>query len=293
MSLQNVDAANAFRPDGTQDQTVDFLASAPTASTWYTTGNLSADRTLAHGELVAAVLEFQTRLGSDAFNVQSVSSPSASFIGNSGMTHFFSSAWNSLSLKSNIILEGSDGSFGTLSEAIPLNAVIQTGAFNTGTSPDEVALRFAVDFPCKINGAWVAASNAAAGRNFDIVLYEGTTALETVSIDAEYLAGFTAKLIEVYFGERELTVGTEYFLSVKPTTASTISAYSFSVAAAGHLDVHEGGQAFHYGERTDAGSWSKTTTKRLWGGLHISALSDGAGGGGGLIVHPGMRGGFV
>ena len=53
-SLQNFDLANGppGRPDGTQDQTVAIAnADAGFASnTYYTTGNLSADRTVAFGE---------------------------------------------------------------------------------------------------------------------------------------------------------------------------------------------------------------------------------------------------
>jgi len=58
------------------------------------------------------------------------------------------------------------------------------------------------------------------------------------------------------------------------------------------LDMLSGGQAFHFSSRADAGAWSDTTTRRPIMGLILSAADDGVGGGGGMIVNPGMSGGL-
>lgn len=276
LSLQNVDAAtgNPFRPDGTQDQTVDFLASAPTASTWYQTGALSATRSLAYGEMVAVVLEFNSFAGADAFNVQSLTGASSSFWGIGGVSHFTSS-WAALNVVPNVILEADDGSFGTLAGSWPL-ATTPTQNANTGSTPDEVALRFTVPFQCKLDGAWVAVSVGAAGRNFDIVLYAGTTALATMNVDAEYMGvNNAARLVIAPLAETVLSPSTAYYLALKPTTASNITTYSFTVSAANHFQAHPGGTEFQYATRTDAGAWTDVTTQRLYGGISISAVHGG------------------
>jgi hypothetical protein len=283
LSLQNLDTAtgNPPRPDGTQDQTVDFLASAPTASTWYQTAALSATRTVAHGDMLAVVLEFQTFLGADVFNVQNFTSGST-VVGSYGLSHFTAS-WAAVSVAPNIILEFDDGSFGTLGAGCYPAASFTTDNINTGSTPDEVALAFTVPFSCKCDGAWVNMSLVAAGRNADVILYDGTSVLATVSLDAETVS-LAQRLHIVHFAEQTFSPGTAYYLSVKPTTASNISVYGVTVSAANHFQATAGGTAMSWAQRTDAGAWSATTTKRPFAGIIISALDDGVSAGGARII---------
>jgi len=273
LSLQNLDAAtgNPPRGDGTQDQTVDFLASAPTASTWYQTAALSATRTVTHGEQLAVVLEFQTFLGSDAFNVQNFTVGSVN--GSSGLSHFTAS-WAAAAVVPNIILEFDDGTFGTLGAQSMPAASLSTDSVNTGTTPDEIALQFTVPFSCKCDGAWLSMYPVGAGRNFDVVLYAGTSALVTVSVDAETVA-ITQRLMIFHFAEQTLSPGTTYYLALKPTTASNISLYGVTVSNANHFQAMAGGTTMSFAGRTDAGAWSNTSTKRPFAGIIISALDDG------------------
>lgn len=287
LSLQNVDAATGlpYRPDGTQDQTVDFLISAPTASTWYQTSNLSATRSVSYGEMLAVVLEFQSFAGADALNVQNLPTGTSSLGGNLGLVHFTAS-WTKISVMPNIILGFDDGTFGTLGPAggsFPFASLTTDSTFNTGSTPDEVALRFTVPFSCKVAGAWMAAAVGAAGRDFSVVLYEGTSALATVAIDGDYASASTGTIFTVLFAEQTLSPGTVYYLAIKPGTASNNTAYSYTVNTADHFQAAPGGTEWQYASRTDAGAWSATATKRLIAGLLISSLDDGVGGGARVI----------
>lgn len=285
LSLQNVDAATGApaRPDGVQDQTVDFLVSALTSNTWYQTAALSATRSVSFGEMLAVVLEYDAggRLGSDAVNVNNLAAGSSSYIGNS-IFCLNTAGWVAQTVIPNIILEFDDGTFGTLLGGFPTSA-INTHNVNTGTTPDEVALAFQVPIECKVASLWANVSTVGAGRNFDFVLYQGTTAIKTVTIDAEQTAANASRLLWAAFAEETLSANTQYYLAVKPGTASSDSAYSFSVNAANHLQAHAGGTNFNYASRTDAGAWSATTTQRLFAGVGISAVHDGAGGAIGVI----------
>src|SRR5262249_54512972 len=158
-----------------------------------------------------------------------------------------------------------DGTFATLTNAWPV-ATTTFSAINTGTTPDEMALQFSVPFACKLDGAWVAVAIGAAGRNFDVVLYDGTNPIATVSVDAEYLSATGSRLVEVSFSEVTLTPDTTYYLDIKPTTANSVTGYSFTVANANHFQAHAGGTSWQYATRTDAGAWSATPTQRLYGG---------------------------
>jgi hypothetical protein len=79
VSLQNVNlgAGPPFRPDEIQDQTV-AIANGDAAfatNTWYQTAALSTNRTVAFGELLAVVIEYNGagRLGSDSVVVRGTS----------------------------------------------------------------------------------------------------------------------------------------------------------------------------------------------------------------------------
>lgn len=279
ISLQNVDAATSVvvaRGDGTQDQTVDFLASDVTDSTWYKTAALSATRTVAFGELMACRLEFNSFLGADAFNVRNLTG-NANYNGIGGIAHF-TGTWAGATAVPNIVFEFDDGTFGTFVHGHPCASIVSTSV-NTGSTPDEVALKFQVLFPCKIDAVPFVMSIASAARDFDVVLYEGTTALQTVSVDADYVAISTGSYKVVAIPETELTPGVDYYVAVKPTTAANIIVYSFTVGEANHFQAMPGGTTWHHATRVDAGAWTATTTQRPWMGIRISALSDGAGGG--------------
>jgi hypothetical protein len=288
VSLQDVDltAGPPHRPDGTQDQTVAIAnADAGFASnTWYTTGNLSADRTVTFGDYVAVVVEYDGsgRLSSDAVNFSGLSAQAtAAGIPAPGPV-LFTSSWATVNARNGVVLEFSDGTFGCLDDAGFASATSNTGNINTGTTPDEVALKFTPTFDCKIDGGYMEIDPENAGAsNFDVVLYEGTTPLQTVSVDAQTLGQAVSHLAIISIPEQELAAGTAYYLAYKPTTASSSNVAYFDVADANHLSVLGGGTAWHYATRVDGGAWTATTTRRPNFGIRISAIDDGTGSGGG------------
>lgn len=295
VSLQDVSltAGPVFQPDGGQDQTVAVAnADAGFASTtWYRTGAFSADRAAAHGSLLAVVIEFDGggRQGADAVRLNADVSQGG-FHG-SGIAQF-TSAWSVLPLNatSNIILEADDGTFGTLDFSRPLATAANETGYNSGSAADETGNAFTLPFACKVDCLWAMLS-AASGANFDICLYRGTTLIASVSVD--YNTVGAASSSRVHFGtidDVEIQANVEHTITVKPTTANSVVLFGLTVNDAGHWDLHPGGQAMHYASRVDGGSWNApVTTKRIFAGMRISQVSDGAA----LIGHPGMRGGFV
>jgi hypothetical protein len=286
VSLQDIDltAGAPMQPDGTQDQTVAIANgnAAFASNTWITTGNLSADRTVTYGDLIAVVIEFDGsgRQGADAVNITGIGASAAANTMHQGISIAYTASWAAVSTVPNVILEFSDGTFGTLDGGFPCSAS-NTHTFNSSSTPDEYALAFSLPFPCKVDGLRAAAN--FAGNDATITLYEGTTVKQSVAIDGNAI--YTAagpRMLQVPIPETTLAANTTYYVAVKADTTSNISLYSTDVDNANHFTTVEGGTPLNYVTRTDAGAWdAATTTRRLLAGVRISSLDDGTGSGGG------------
>lgn len=290
VSLQDVALAAGppTQPDETQDQTVAIANgdAAFASNTWYRTGTFSADRTVTYGDRLAVVIEYDGggRLGADAVNiavipwqpVPGVATPALKSAG----------TWaQSGNDAGNLLLEFSDGSFGRLDVGLPIKT-FNSHAFNSGSTPDEHALAFTVPVKCKVDALRAVVRSNAATDNFDLVLYSGTTVLQTASVDSNEYRQTSVQLVTLPIPETELVTGTTYYLSVKPTTTNSPTAYSLDVDDANHLTTYPGGTGWTYSTRTDGGAWAAvTTTRQFLAGVRVSSLDDGAGAGG----HGGAR----
>jgi hypothetical protein len=300
-SLQTVSAASGppGQPDEVQDQTVTIANgnAAFASNTWIRTDALSANRTVSYGEMLAVVVEYDGsgRLGADsvvvsgfASSVQWANASVAAALKTGG-------TWANAAVFPMVVLEFSDGTFGTLDTALPATA-FNTHANNSGATPDEYAMPFTVPFACSCDGLGGVFSVTNSSSDFELVLYEGTTPLQTVTVDATQLraAGVQAR-VAVPIPATTLSPGTQYYAAVKPTTANNVSAYSVDVNDANHLTCWPGGTPLAYTTRTDAGAWAAATaTRRLMVDVRLSAFDDGAGGAGGGLLRPvGLSGGLV
>lgn len=287
VSLQDVSltAGGPIQPDETQDQTVAIANGDAgfTSNAWYQTGALSANRTVSHGDLLAVVVEYDGggRLGADAVNLTGLN-----VVSNADVAYPASvlktAGWAIASLLPNVILEFTDGVLGTLCDAWPCSATAGVTAYNSGSTPDENALEFQLPFTAKAEGAWLLLNQANSSSDWDLVLYEGTTAKATTSIDGNTGSTATRFVYIPFATEVTILANTPYRLSLKPTTANNVQLFYFDVSAANHLQAHAGGPTWALTTRTDAGSWAAiTTTRRPMMGLKFSQFDDGAGGGGG------------
>ena len=290
VSLQDVDLANGptFRPDGTQDQTV-AIANADAGfatNAWYQTGALSANRTVAHGERLAVVIEYDGggRLGADTVGLRNLDSSGNAGYLDSGVA-LFTSSWANQGTLATVILEFTDGTFGTLDTGYPCSAEALL-TYNSGSTPDEYCMELTFPFPVKVDGAWVGAFPAATGADFDVILYDGTTPMTggSVTVDSNATGpaiGTERQTVVTFSQEITLAKNTTYRLAVKPTSANNISLQYFDVNAANHLQAHAGGTAWIINSRTDAGAWgTATTTRRPFAGIRVSACDDAVSAGG-------------
>ena len=287
LSLQDVDLVNGpiYRPDGTPDETVSFLASAMTANTPYTTANLSADRTVALGELIAVVLEFDGagRLGADAVNMLY---PTAHPF-ERGMVNFNGSTWGSLGANT-CVLTFADGAVGILEPGQPHNNNTVQVNFNSSSTPDEHALRFTPSYDCKIDAFLVSVAPSSGVANFDVVLYEGTTALVTASIDANTVRSTNPLLQRLPIAETTLTEATTYYIAVKPTTTTNVGLRVIDVASSAVRACLPEAISCGYSTRVDGGAWSNNDLRMPIISVSLSAINTGSAGivGHGLTATP-------
>jgi hypothetical protein len=284
VSLQDLDHVNGgpARPDGTADQTV-VVPNGDLVNGWYRTGTFSANRTVAHGEELAVVWEFSVFHGGETYSLAGIGQndmyqqPIA--VGNQ------SGSWARLNtVQPNVLLEFSDGSFGTLQGVFLLSGVTAT-AFNSGSNPNEYALSFQFPVAVMLDGATLQIMEVANGADLSVKLYQGTTELASVDYDSETL--FEAAV--GYYGHitvplrYSLAANTPYYLSVKPTTANNVTVRDFSVNDAAHWAVHRAPTNWCLATR-NGGAWTKIPTRRPRFTLNVAQVDSGGGGGGGFPI---------
>lgn len=289
VSLQNVDTTvSPMTPDETQDQTVAIAnANASFASnTWIRTGTLSATRSLAPGDPIAIVVEYDGagRLGSDSFNLSCCGGfTPAQHTNTTRLKSGAGPSWSTPSFVApNVVLECDDGTFGTIAGSFVFSA-ITTLNVNTGSTPDEIAMEFDLDFPIGIDGVlFNAAPDTGQDNDFDVVVYNSAgTALVTKSYDQTFGNAVSAvRMGMMPFGSLlEFKAGELFRVAFKPTTADNVAFAYMDVNDANHWRLHGGGIAagIQYAQRTDAGSWTTTATRRVFGGVQVGSVDNGGG----------------
>lgn len=278
VSLQDVDltTGSPFRPDGTMDQSVAVPnASIPSSNNFLLTGNLSSDRTVAHGALVAVVVEFDGsgRLGSDALTFTSINLGTVDAM--AGCALFSGAAWAIPSTAlPNVVFEFSDGTYGALSPGFPVT-FLNSAAITSSSSPDEVGNQFTMPFACECDGCTfqVQAAASAAG-DFDVILYDsGGSTLASVTVDSNAIRALSSNnTVTVTWPPINLYRNATYYIMIKPLTGNGITPISFQAANAGHLQAFPGGTRWKRAHRTDAGAWTVVDTEVFQVQLSISGI---------------------
>ena len=171
-------------------------------------------------------------------------------------------------------------------------------ALESDTTPDEVGLGFTLPSgfgsSYTVDGGILTFSfNTTVDVSFTMTLYQGTTALQTTTIDTAQIANAnTSRRYELAFDTAlsSLTPGTEYILAVAPSdaaTANSMTTRDITVPTSGDRTAF-GDLNFKYYSRTDAGSWTEDTTRLPLFGICIGSVSTTASGAypifGGMVV---------
>ena len=165
-------------------------------------------------------------------------------------------------------------------------------AYNVDTATfDEYGIHINIPVPARAVGIWVV-SAVAAGANFEAILYEGTTALKTVTHDGDYASATTSKQFFLFFPTaQDLTANTDYYIAIRPTTTNNVNCYAFTAPSVAAAAQFHGGAGAYRVKRLNQGAWTEETTIIGQMGIILDAFSDGVGGSGGGM--PILRGSVV
>lgn len=181
--------------------------------------------------------------------------------------------------------------------------------YDNADSPDERAMRFQVPFKCRCVGAIFDMANISAGADFSLSLWPASSttdadALAQKAYDGDLPVTTTTDGGVLVFWDtaQTLTINTTYYLGCRADTATANGVGLIEIACPAGItnairglpiitngSVYSSTRAWTAGS---AGAWTDTTTRLPAISLLIDQLDDGAGGSGGLIVHPGMNGGM-
>lgn len=292
-SLQDVSltAGAPGRPDGTLDQSVTVNINTLSSNT-VTTFTLGAARTIAVGAPLSAAFEFDVggRLGADVLQIVPglVGGGSTNInydFGGHAVLRAAAGTWSTVAATPvNILFGCDDGTFGALLGALPFSAVGSL-TYANNSNPDEYCLDFSFPFPCTLGCGGAYISQGSSARDYSIVLYEGTTQRAIATVDGNTsLTNAQAERGHAFAAAYSIAKDTVYSISARPDSTGAIVLYYIDLNHADHRQAL--GPGWNTGairSRVDAGAWSARTTTRIplmW--LGVTALDNGAGGGGGM-----------
>lgn len=251
---------------------------------------LATPATAVKGDRIAIVIEFASTVGN--LNIRHKGS-------NFGVQHPFTAlytgSWSKNMASPLLALRYDDDTYPPL---LNVNCGAPTPlTFNSGTgTADEYGIKFVADAPCRVVGALLNVRPSAAGADFEICVYlnGSTTASESVAYDGDETSNTVSErfLAHWFSGEYVLDVGDYLYITVRPTTSNNVTLLRAALPVSGAQGAMLGSGSLSV-RRLDQGSWDETQDTFV---PYIYVISDqfddGAGGGGGLLTHPGMAGGM-
>jgi hypothetical protein len=253
-SFQGVSLTTGL-PDAVITQSITTAVNTPAAAGWLNPGDFGASRTVARGDLLALVVDIPTFVAGDSVTVGGTTylASAVNFPYSARITGTKSGTTLPL-----VGLRYSDGTFAYLGPDIW--AMQSIGASNIGTTstPDEAGLAFTVPVPCRLAGVQLAVATGAAGRDYEIVIYDAAnTVLLTQACDADVVAVTTTALhTHLLTSPITLTPNVVYRVIMKPTTTGLVGLNYAAFNALALMDSAEGGRDWYLTTRTDAGAWT-------------------------------------
>lgn len=285
---------------GTYDVSATVALNTLADSTTYKTAMTTGTKTLSHGDVVSVRWTMGTRAGTDALFIQSFLNASSSAITNYGHTVPVLNLAATTSAPCPCVLdfEGDETVLGLVEMNYPHFQTIS--ALQTYNLNDEFGMIVRPPVKCKVDGFWITARQADA-INYELYFVTdplgaspGLTLLKTLDGDSTAVASAHRAHVH-YFPAVELLANTDYAFVVRSLGASGVFAH-FATAN----DIRHIGHFYGFGvndrrcTRTGAtGAFTASANDQHFYGLHVCAWDNGAGAGGGLLAHPGMRGGFI
>lgn len=235
------------------------------------------------GKLIALVVEYATFTASDSLVVRSLDSGgrfgcpyAAAYIG--------TPAWATYTRMPCCVLEYAGAVYYEHEAVAPINGV-NALTFKSDSTPDEIGNLITLPYGARVVGAWVWQSQPA--NTYSICLYSGDTELASITVDPDEHVIYSLQPLYRMFSSAITLAAGSYRIVLKPlnTTSNNCRPYEYEVASAALMAAMPFGTNVIKTERTDAGAWTDTNTKRVSIGLLIDGIDipTASGGGSGII----------
>jgi len=299
VSFQDIDLATGD-PDGVVDQ----FRTVPVADTddnvWKQTGLITADgtdtgakRAVTLGDYLACVHEFDSTAGN--LNFGAIIGGDRTGYVDSAYIDYYTAAWVKQTMSVPCFaLEYDDGSVEPIMGALPFIPGVMI-AITAGT---EGGTHGKVPFKCRVKGLNFAVAHSTS-TSFQLRLYasDATTILASVSVDSDVGPGRGTGLgtMGAWYFSSPITLNANDVVFVCATpTGGSLNIVDSPLASSTLWNAAPRSSDWYKVTRATAGSgaFTEATSNIVWAGLILDQLDDGAGGAGGLLVHPGMAGGM-
>lgn len=198
-------------------------------------------------------------------------------------TAHYTTGWSRLAYAPIVALEYDGGSYPAVPGAFPIKLHGTVSSLNTGSNPNEIALKFEVPGPIRAAGFWL--WGIAASMRVQIYEEGNDNPITSVAVDPDVQPGGGLRLRSETFTDRVLLKpGVVYRLGILPLTTTNVYPYYFEVGSAPVMDAFTGGQAFCWSYRhrastvdPDTADWFETTTRRPLMGLIVDQFTSGLG----------------
>lgn len=255
--LETVSATDGF-PTGTQyGGSAVGTQTSPAANTQYEI-TLGTPAAATAGDVVAAVFQFDSTVGN--LQISGVDGLAGSTFMQTPYSAQYTTSWaKGGGMLLMVGIRYDDGTYEHIG-TWPMGIRIDT-FFTNASTPDEIGNYFTVPTYLRASAIYTGIGNLVAGGTQDYVLYEGTTAIETITLDTDQaITSATGIAILPFTTRRILKPNTGYRVTLK-AGANNANVREAPFINAAMRQAMPGGANVYKTSRTDAGSFTEDTTR--------------------------------
>lgn len=226
-------------------------------NTWFAV-SLTASAAVTKGNILAVVIA-NPAVSFGAINIRMMAKPGVPTFPYSAL---FTASYSKTENFPVVALEYDDGNYYFIPGAFPVSS-IPSVSFDTSTDPDEVGIRFTMDFNARVTGFWHAFSQP---QDHTVKLYNPSdTVLLSKAVDSgQTISGGAGFYFSSMFSSTAVLLqGATYRLTILPSLSTpSMAAAILAYPSLAVMSQTSGGQGWSLTQRTDAGSWSNTALQR-------------------------------
>lgn len=237
---------------------------------WLKAGPLTADATLAVGDIFAVVASLS---GAGDMFLPSYNDDSDTVRYPYGL--LYTSSYAKQGRRPVFFVEYSDGSYEPILGIPDYGSAFTTHTFNSGSTTNRVGNRYTLPWPCRTNGCWLWRGLGDLGTiTMNLYGTDGTTVLATTgAIQTDHSYGSAVGLQFLPFQAPATLAATgPYRLAVVPDAQNCL-VYDFAVPDVDIMNQFPLGTSLYRSVYT-SGAWVDTTTARAYMGLFLDGFDD-------------------